>query len=279
MPFAAKGWCNVSRSTKRTRRQLRKIVTVFGARRARWLLWRERWGDRSLVSLEYRGRKHDLRLNSTDPLVWFSVFVQEEYGASLPIEPRIIVDAGAYIGLSAIYFANRYPEAEIIALEPDPDNYRLLKRNVGAYDRIRSVRAALWFEDTELALYRRPEGQWASSIHNDGLASGCPKADRRIPAMRIETIMSRFALPQIDVLKVDIEGAEKEVFEHSSAWINRVGAIFIETHDRLRAGCSKAVVAATLGFARAPTSPMTELLINPVRSAAMAQVQQGRSTT
>ena len=246
---------------------------MFGARRARWLLWRERWGDRSLVSLEYRGRKYDLRLNSTDPLVWFSVFTQEEYGASLPFEPRIIVDAGAYTGFSAIYFANRYPGAEIIALEPDPENFRLLTRNVGAYDRVRPVHAALWFEDTELTLYHRPEGQWASSMHADGLASGCTKTDRTIPAMRIETIMSRFALPRIDVLKVDIEGAEKEVFEHGAAWIDRVGAIFIETHDRIRAGCSEAVTAATLGFARAPTSPMTELLINPARSADTVKVR------
>ncbi len=227
------------------------------------MLWCERWGDRSLVSLEYRGRKHHLRLNSTDPLVWFSVFIQEDYGANLPFEPRVIVDAGAYTGLSAIYFANRYPGAKIIALEPDPENFRLLTRNVGAYDRIRPVHAALWFEDTELALYRRPEGHWASTIHAASLASGYAKADRPIPAMRIETLMSRFAVPEIDVLKVDIEGAEKEVFEHSSAWIDRVGAIFIETHDRLRAGCSDAVVAATPGFARAQTSPMTELLINP----------------
>ncbi len=263
----------MSRSTTRTRKQLSKIVTVFGARRARWLLWRERLGDRSLVSLEYHGHKHQLRLNSTDPLVWFSVFVQEDYGASLPFEPRVIVDAGAYTGLSAIYFANRYPGAEIIALEPDPENFRLLTLNIGAYLRIRPVHAALWFEDTELSLYRRPEGHWASSIHAAGLASGCSKTDRPVPAMRIETLMSRFAVPEIDVLKVDIEGAEKEVFEHSSAWIDRVGAIFVETHDRLRAGCSDAVNAATAGFARAKTSPMTELLVNPARSAAKGKVQ------
>ncbi len=257
---------------KRTPRQLRKIVSVFGSRRARWLLWRERWGDRSLVSLPHRGRKHYLRLNSTDPLVWFSVFIQEDYGASLPFEPRVIVDAGAYTGLSAIYFANRYPEAEIIALEPDPENYRLLTRNVGAFNRILPVHAALWFEDTELALYRRPEGHWASSIHAVGLGSGRSKSDLPIPAMRIQTLMSRFAVAEIDVLKVDIEGAEKEVFEHSSAWINRIGAIFIETHDRIKTGCSEAVTAATPGFARTPTSPMTELLINPACSAATAPV-------
>jgi FkbM family methyltransferase len=258
---------------KRTRRQITKIVAVFGSRRARWLLWRERWGDRSLISLEHRGRKHFLRLNSTDPLVWFSVFIQEDYGGNLPFEPRVIVDAGAYTGLSAIYFSNRYPEAEIIALEPDPKNYRLLLRNVGKYGRIHPVNAALWFEDTELPLYRRPEGAWASSTHAIGLGTDCSKDDRPIPAMRIETIMSRFAVPEIDVLKVDIEGAEKDVFEHSSVWINRVGAVFIETHDRLRAGCSEAVTAATPDFARMLTSPTTELLINPVRSATPAKMQ------
>lgn len=229
------------------------------------MLWRERWGDRSLVSIKYRGRKHYLRLNSTDPLVWFSVFLQEDYGAALPFEPRVILDAGAYTGLSAIYFAEKYPAAEVIAVEPDPENFRLLTKNVGSYGRIHPVHAALWFEDAELTLQSRPEGHWASSVHSVGRGSGSAVADRPIPAVRVETLMSRFAVPEIDVLKVDIEGAEKEVFEHSAAWIDRVGAIFIETHDRFKAGCSEAVATATPGFRCEPTSPMTLLLINPRR--------------
>ena len=255
-------------SARRTPRQLEKIISVFGPTRARRLLWRERWGDRSRVSLEYRGQRHFLRLNTTDPLVWFSVFLQEDYGAPLPFEPRVILDAGAYTGFSAIYLTNRWPQAEIIAVEPDPANFRLLKRNVATCRRIRPIQAALWFEDAELMLYTRPEGHWASSVHAFGLGPRHTGPSRAVAAMCVETLKARFGLERIDLLKIDIEGAEKELFEHSSGWIDEVGAIFIETHDRLRPGCSQAVAAATDGFDQTVVAPMTTLLVNRCRRGA-----------
>lgn len=254
----------MSRRTKRTRRQLRKIITVFGPNRARRLLCRERWGDRSLVAIEYHGRPHSLRLGSTDPLVWFSVFVQEDYGATLPFEPQVIVDTGAYTGFSAIFFANKYPAADIIAVEPDPENFKLLVRNVRCYPRIRPLQAAIWFEDTDLDLYSQTEGHWASSLF-----ASSPRPDRsgihRVRAIAIESLMSQFSLERIDVLKIDIEGAEKELFEHSAPWIDRVGAIFIELHDRFRPGCGQAVKAATDAFEHQVVAPMTSLLVNRSR--------------
>lgn len=60
--------------------------------------------------------------------------------------------------------------------------------------------------------------------------------------MTVEDIMERFNLDRIDLLKVDIEGAEKEVFSDSDAvkWIDAVDAIEVELHDRFRPGCSRA---------------------------------------
>jgi FkbM family methyltransferase len=227
-------------------------------------LCRERWGDRSLVTLEYGERKHSIRLGSTDPLVWFSVFVQEDYGATLPFEPQVIVDAGAYTGFSAIFFANKYPAAEIIAVEPDPENFKLLTRNIRGYPRITPLQAAIWFEDTDLDLYSQTEGHWASSLF-----SSSPRAEQsamhRVRAIQIESLMSRFSLDRIDLLKIDIEGAEKELFEHAAPWIDRVGAIFIELHDRFRPGCSHALKSATGGFEHRVVAPMTSLLVNRSR--------------
>ncbi|WP_158308363.1 FkbM family methyltransferase [Thiocapsa marina] len=187
--------------------------------------------------------------------------MQEDYGAVLPFEPRIIVDLGAYTGFSAIFFANKYPNAEIIAVEPDPENFKLLTKNIGYYPRIRPVQAAIWFEDTVLDLYGQKEGHWASSLFSSTPFPG-RSGIHRVRAIAIESLMSRFSLDRIDVLKVDIEGAEKELFEHSAHWIDRVGAIFIELHDRFRPGCGKAVEAATGGFDHQVVGPMTSLLVN-----------------
>jgi FkbM family methyltransferase len=194
--------------------------------------------------------------------------LQEDYGAPLPFEPRVILDAGAYTGLSTIYLANKYPSAQIFAVEPDPANFRLLKRNVASYDRIRPIHAALWFEDSQLMLRTRPEGHWASSVHALGPETKGPRPSRAVAAICIETLKARFGLERIDLLKVDIEGAEKELFEHSIGWIDEVGAIFIELHDRLRPGCSRAVAAATDGFDQTVVAPMTTLLVNRSRRGA-----------
>ena len=60
--------------------------------------------------------------------------------------------------------------------------------------------------------------------------------------------MRRSSIKHIDLLKIDIEGAEKEVFEHSSMWIDQVGALVIELHDRFKDGCSSSLYSATRDF-------------------------------
>ena len=60
--------------------------------------------------------------------------------------------------------------------------------------------------------------------------------------------MRDFGLAHIDILKVDIEGAEKEVFSDTSKWIDRVGSLIVETHDHMKPGCSQSVHSATRGF-------------------------------
>jgi FkbM family methyltransferase len=251
----------VPSGTERTQRQIEKILAVFGRSRSRWLLWRERWGDRSLVSIKYAGHRQYLRLNTTDPLVWFSVFHQEDYGAQLPFEPKVIIDAGAYIGLSAIYFANRYPLSRIIAIEPDYSNFQLLRKNCRRYPMVTPVCAALWFEDAELILYPQPEGHWAFSLVRGETDTSNTVNGRIVRAICIETLMATFDLDTVDLLKLDVEGAEKEILMHSQPWIDRIRAIFIELHDRLRPGCTEALGVATRGFEHVPVSPMTTLLI------------------
>ena len=249
----------MSRRTPRTELQREKMKAVFGELRARWLLIRERCGDTREVRLRFAGNKHFLRLNTTDAMVWFSVFHQRDYSAPLPFEPRTIIDGGAYTGFSAIYFANRYPLARIIAVEPDESNFRLLLKNTRHYENINAVQAALWCEDTEVSLYARAQGQWASSLIPDEGRAGSAKSVR---GMRIETLVNEFRLQQIDLLKLDVEGAEKEILAHATPWVDAIGAIFIELHDRLIPGCSEALAAATQNFDRSEVAPMTTLLIN-----------------
>ena len=80
-----------------------------------------------------------LRLKTSDISTYEQVFGNDEYDFSLNNPPRVIVDGGANIGLASIYFANRYPDAKIIAIEPEASNFSLLQRNVAAYPQITPI--------------------------------------------------------------------------------------------------------------------------------------------
>ena len=96
-----------------------------------------------------------LRIPSFDVVTFEHVFLRQEYRFDAKTSPRTIVDAGANIGLSSIYFSNRFPGAKIIAIEPEDGNFEMLKRNTMPYDNIIAVQS--------------PEGCWwpGSPYSND----------------------------------------------------------------------------------------------------------------
>ena len=85
-----------------------------------------------------------LRMESTDIPTFEQIFGQCQLSFDFPSEPRVIIDAGANIGISTIYFANRFPNAKVIAIEPEESNFELLKINCENYPNVKLVRAAVW---------------------------------------------------------------------------------------------------------------------------------------
>jgi len=195
------------------------------------------------------GVKHPfyIRIGTTDASVLKQVFVERQYDYPLPISPGVIVDAGANIGLSAIFFANRYPDALILAIEPEDSNFQLLQQNTAPYPQIRALKAALWQKNQQIRLIDPKDGndgfRTKEETMNDDVCLGY------VRGMTLDAIMAEKALRFIDVLKIDVEGAEKEVFENSSNWIDRVRIIIAELHDHIKSGCSTAFLHATQGFA------------------------------
>jgi FkbM family methyltransferase len=190
-----------------------------------------------------------LRLLSTDVHACEQIFAKKEYLFEVETHPHVIVDAGAYIGLASIYFANRYPDATIIALEPERNNFDLLRENVEPYRNVIPLHAALWNEDTEISVFDPGHGDWGfRTCFKQALAPDRTQLSQAVVAVTIDKLMRDFHLEKIDILKVDIEGAEREVFADSSTWIHKVDAIIIELHDRFKDGCTNAFDAAVRGF-------------------------------
>ena len=178
-----------------------------------------------------------VRLGSTDLDEVVQSAVRQAYVHCLPSPPvRIIIDAGANIGDTTAWYLSKFPEARVIALEPDPENFRLLDLNCRPYgDRASLLCAALWAETGPLSL-TRPGASDAVSVYDWDGNNGCQ-------GISMPDLMQSQGISQIDILKVDIEGAERALFSTpQDEWIKHVRAIAIETHGPQ---CLEVVQAAT----------------------------------
>lgn len=190
-----------------------------------------------------------LRVPSTDVESFNKIFIRREYEFNVKAEPRVILDAGANIGLTAVFFANRYPDASIIAVEPEESNLEILRRNIGPYPNITCVPGALWDRNETIDLIDPGLGKWGfiTRARKDSGQNRNNIVDQ-VQGMTVEAIMAEHSIDRIDILKMDIEGAEREVFQDCGKWIERTGAIVIEIHDHLKPGCEESVSSGTSGF-------------------------------
>lgn len=187
-----------------------------------------------------------VRVPSSDIDTFVQIFINQEYNFLVESHPKTIVDAGANIGLASIYFANKYPDAKIIAIEPEQSNYELLKKNIAPYPNIIPLQAALWNKNEELDLIDPGLGNWGfmTTLKDSSEHHSC----HSVMAITIDKIIENYNLEKIDVLKIDIEGAEKEVFNDTSSWIEKVDSLIVELHDRMKGGCSRSFYSSSNGF-------------------------------
>jgi len=179
-----------------------------------------------------------VRNGTTDVLVYKSIVENAEYDFVAEKEPKIIIDAGANIGLASVFFANKYPNAKIVAIEPEEFNFEMLKKNTAPYSNIHAIKAALWNSICELDLFGGYD-DWGFRLEMDKKESRMEKR-HLTKTITIEKIIEDFDISKIDILKIDIEGSEKEVFNSSSAWIDKVNSIIVELHESIKKGCNKA---------------------------------------
>lgn len=154
--------------------------------------------------------------------------------------PASIIDGGGNIGLTAVFFANNFPSAKIVTVEPDTDNFKLLEANCLPYENITPVKAGIWSHPAQLKVVDKGFGNNAFTVQEvDVNTAGS------ITALGIEDIRQKEKWDTIDVVKLDIEGSEKQVFEKNyESWLPKTRILFIELHDRMVPGSSKAVFAA-----------------------------------
>jgi FkbM family methyltransferase len=169
---------------------------------------------------------------TSDAGVFWTVFRQGGYACVGNVSnPSLIIDCGANAGYSALYFLQRYPNARVIAVEPDPANFALLEKNVAPFrDRVKLICAGVWSHATWLRMKEGPSdvgSEWAKQVRECN-----PGEESSLPAVDIGTILKESGFEKISILKVDIERAETVVFaKNYEQWIHQVDNLAIELHD------------------------------------------------
>jgi FkbM family methyltransferase len=208
-------------------------------------------GRKPVVAIRVPGIAHpvSIRIGTTDLATFKQVLVERHYEFDKPDAPRFIIDAGANIGLASVYFANRYPQAKIVSIEPETSNFEMLRKNTAAYPQITPLQAALWRKNEELFLFDSGHGNHGFQVGDaQGERGEAPNHLGGTPGLTVDTILRNAGQNQVDLLKIDIEGAEREVMSSATEWIDRVGVLMIELHDDIKPGCTDAFHAATRHF-------------------------------
>src|SRR5215831_10504171 len=185
----------------------------------------------SIRMLDYELQYADL--SSVCPQ-WHDIFVQGGLEFRTASETPRILDCGANIGLASLFFKRRFPAARITAYEADPALFAIARANLaanGAAD-VDLVNAAVWRSAGRVTF--RAEGTDSGMIH--GLAGAVEGPAVDVPSLRLRDILN---VERIDLLKLDIEGAEDAVLADCEPVLDRVGAIVMDLHE-FDASCRQA---------------------------------------
>jgi FkbM family methyltransferase len=166
-----------------------------------------------------------LRTYKGDIDIFYEIFQKEIYLA--PAEkkdPELIIDLGANIGLSALYFTALFPKARIICVEPGDESYKFLIKNVASQIQARQIttlKAAVMGTDGNVSFSD-------SKMHYNSKVTA--SIIKNTEAFSLHTLYKKYNIQSADLIKMDIEGAEKDVFE-SPDWLYAVKNLIIEMHS------------------------------------------------
>lgn len=151
------------------------------------------------------------------------IFIQEIYRFKSQTDKPLIIDCGANIGLSLLFFSRYYPKAKIIAFEPDNSVLPCLRENI-KHSKLKQVELherAVWDSVTELKFYT-----------DKGMGGRVETAFENQQAVIISTVRLRDLLQEpIAMLKMDIEGAEYKVLKDCADVLCNVSCLFVEYHS------------------------------------------------
>lgn len=164
------------------------------------------------------------RLHASDLTVLVDTFLGKYH---LPLvnlgTSPIILDLGSNVGYTMLHYKYLYPNAQIFGVEMDYDNFSIASENIKFYQNCRIINAAVWTEDT-IVNYN---GKNNESFHISSFEEG-----KQVKALSINSIFNEFNIKDVDLVKMDIEGAEEEIFNKPLDWLKNIKYLLLEVHNQ-----------------------------------------------
>lgn len=191
-----------------------------------------RWELRRLVTLprsqpgytDILGKPFKFHDGASFAVTYKEIFRDEIYKFHSVSPSKLILDCGANMGLSVLYFALNYPQHRIIAFEPEKETFEILRENVATFGltNVTLYQKAVWTKSEVLTFYS--DGGMGGRVGH--------KFDYYTPPVRVEAVpLSDYLEEPVDFLKIDIEGAEDIVIKSCRSLLGRVDHIFFEYHS------------------------------------------------
>jgi len=186
-----------------------------------------------------------LRRMTTDYNIYGQIFRFEEYRPLIDIVNKLrkkeilyIVDAGANVGCSTVYFKQLFPGAKVVAIEPQSGNFNMLTKNIQLNNMQNDVfanKSGLWKDNSNLEITTdfRDGREYAFFLKT---AKDADTTHETVPGITINDVMTQYSFPYIDILKIDIEGSEKYLFEDEEIarrTLEKVNFMALEIHDEV----------------------------------------------
>lgn len=228
-------------------KRIYRYITEFGLISGSIIFYKLRRSKSPMVSIHIPGLKYPtlIRKTESDFFVFEEIFIDKAYSIDFrKLKSNLIIDAGANTGLAALYFLWKKPDVNIICIEPHHLNFEVLHKNLKNYNNVTLYRKALWKNDTFLKFSNINSDSWGFEVIETN------QSESQLEAISLNEIIRENNIDEIALIKFDIEGSEKEVFESNNNWAEITKTIIVEVHENLRAGAERSVLdlAMKCGF-------------------------------